>query len=138
MSPNPLADEVWRAMAALVFDNRDTWRRAVVEAAGLPFSRIRLLRRLSRRPMTVKELACAATIDPPAATVAVNDLESRGLVVREPDPADRRNKVVSLTASGRKLVEKINAVDDPAPAALAALDAEDLRTLRRLLAKASS
>ena len=25
MSPNPLADEVWRAMAALVMDNRDSW-----------------------------------------------------------------------------------------------------------------
>ena len=38
---NPLADEVWRAMAALVIDNRDSWKRAVVEETGLPFSRIR-------------------------------------------------------------------------------------------------
>ncbi len=43
MSRNPLADEVWRAMAALVFDNRDSWKRAVVEQTGLPFSRIRIL-----------------------------------------------------------------------------------------------
>ena len=34
MSSNPLADEVWRAMAALVLDNRDSWRRAVIEAGG--------------------------------------------------------------------------------------------------------
>ena len=72
-------------MAALVFDNRDHWKRAVVEQSGLPFSRIRILKRLAGRPMTVKQVAQAATIDAPAATVAINDLEDRGLVVREID-----------------------------------------------------
>jgi hypothetical protein len=36
--------------------------------------------------MTVKQVAAAATMDAPAATVAVNDLEERGLV-RADDPA---------------------------------------------------
>ena len=31
---NPLADEVWRDMAALVIDNRDSWKRAVVDRDG--------------------------------------------------------------------------------------------------------
>ena len=107
MSGNPLADEVWRAMAALVIDNRDSWKRAVVEQSGLPFSRIRILKRLSRQSMSVKELAHAATIDAPAATVAINDLEERGLVVRETDPTNRRSKIVSLTEEGRATVGKI-------------------------------
>ena len=51
MSDNPLADEVWRRMAAFVMDNRDSWKRAVVEQAGMPFSRIRILKRLDRQPM---------------------------------------------------------------------------------------
>ena len=120
---NPLADEVWRAMAAAVIDNRDGWRRAVIEQTGLPFSRIRILRRLARRPMTVKQVADAATIDAPAATVAVNDLEDRGLVVRETDPTNRRCKVVSLTDAGREMVQADRrGIDDPAPDALAALD----------------
>jgi DNA-binding MarR family transcriptional regulator len=135
MSHNPLADEVWRAMAALVIDNRDSWKRAVVEQTGLPFSRIRILKRLHREPMTVKELARAATIDAPAATVAVNDLEGRGLVVRETDPTNRRCKVVSLTDAGRDIVRKIDAIHDPAPDALAALDDDDLKALRTLLDK---
>jgi DNA-binding MarR family transcriptional regulator len=135
MSHNPLADEVWRAMAALVIDNRDSWKRAVVEQTGLPFSRIRILKRLDRQPMAVKELARAATIDAPAATVAVNDLEGRGLVVRETDPTNRRCKVVSLTDAGRDIVRKIDAIDDPAPDALAALDDDDLKALRTLLDK---
>jgi DNA-binding MarR family transcriptional regulator len=135
MSDNTLADDVWRSMATLVIDNRDSWKRAVVERTGLPFSRIRILRRLSRRPMSVKEIAHAATIDAPAATVAVNDLESRGLVVRETDPANRRCKMVSLTGAGRDMVRRIETTDDPAPDVLSALDDAELEDLRALLAK---
>jgi DNA-binding MarR family transcriptional regulator len=135
MSHSPVADDVWRAMAAVVFDNRDSWRRAVVEESGLPFSRIRVLKRLARRPMTVKQIAHAATIDAPAATVAVNDLEERGLVVRKTDPTNRRCKVVSLTDAGRDIVRSIDAIHDPAPAVLAALDDDDLKALRTLLDK---
>ncbi|WP_326545258.1 MarR family transcriptional regulator [Mycolicibacterium sp. ND9-15] len=138
MSGNRLADEAWRAMAALVVDNRDSWKRAAVEQSGLPFSRIRILRRLSRRAMTVKEVAHAATIDAPAATVAVNDLEGRGLVVRQIDPANRRCKRVSLTDAGRAMVDRIDAIVDPAPEVLTALDDGDLEALRDILAKLAS
>jgi DNA-binding MarR family transcriptional regulator len=135
MSSNPLADEVWRTMAALVIDNRDSWRRAVIEQSGLPFSRIRILKRLSRQSMSVKELAHAATIDAPAATVAINDLEERGLVVRETDPANRRSKIVSLTAEGRAMAGKIESIDDPAPDILATLDHAELKSLQAILEK---
>jgi DNA-binding MarR family transcriptional regulator len=135
MSRNSLADAVWRAMAALVIDNRDSWKRAVVEQTGLPFSRIRILRRLDGQPMTVKQVAQAATIDAPAATVAVNDLEERGLVVRETDPANRRCKVVSLTDAGRDVVRSIDAIDDPAPEVLASLDDDELKALHAILTK---
>jgi DNA-binding MarR family transcriptional regulator len=133
MSRNPLADEVWRAMAAAVIDNCDGWKRAVIEETGLPFSRIRILRRLARRPMTVKQVAEAATIDSPAATVAVNDLQDRGLVVREIDPTNRRCKVVSLTDAGREMVQVIDGIDDPAPDALASLDDAQLKALKAII-----
>ncbi|HVQ49926.1 MAG TPA: MarR family transcriptional regulator [Mycobacterium sp.] len=135
MQRNRLADEVWRAMAAAVIDNRDAWRRAVIEETGLPFSRIRIVRRLARRPMTVKQVAEAATIDAPAATVAVNDLEDRGLVVRKTDPTNRRCKVVSLTDAGREMVQVIDGIDDPAPDALAALDDRELKALKAIIDK---
>ncbi len=137
VSRKPLADEVWRGLAALVFDNRDNWKRSVVEQSGLPFSRIRILKRLANRPMTVKQVAQAATIDAPAATVAINDLEDRGLVVREIDPANRRCKLVSLTDAGHEALLKIDAVDDPAPDSLAALDDAELRALRAIIAMLS-
>jgi DNA-binding MarR family transcriptional regulator len=135
MSRNQLADDVWRTLAALVIDNRDGWKRAVVEQTGLPFSRIRILNRLSRRPMTVKQVAHASAMDPPATTVAVNDLEARGLVVRETDPTNRRCKVVSLTDAGREMVHRIDSVDDPAPDVLAGLDDAELNDLRAILTK---
>ncbi|AWT56506.1 MarR family winged helix-turn-helix transcriptional regulator [Mycolicibacterium smegmatis] len=131
------ADDVWRALTAIVYDNRDSWKRAVIERSGLPFSRVRVLRRLARRPMSVKEVAHAATMDPPAATVAVNDLEERGLVTRQVDPANRRCKTVSITQAGLALWKEIEAVDDPAPEPLAALDPEDLQTLHAILSKVS-
>jgi DNA-binding MarR family transcriptional regulator len=122
-------------MAAAVIDNRDSWKRAVIEETGLPFSRIRILRRLARQPMTVKQVAEAATVDAPAATVAVNDLEDRGLVVRAVDPTNRRCKVVSLTDAGREMVRAIDDIDDPAPEALASLGDGDLKALRAIIDK---
>jgi DNA-binding MarR family transcriptional regulator len=138
MSDDPLADDVWRTMAAVVFDNRDRWRRDVVGATGLPFSRVRVLRRLAKRAMTAKQIAEAATMDAPATTVAVNDLEDRGLVVRETDPTNRRCKLVSITDEGRKVVASIDEVEDPAPSPFAALTRPELETLEDILAKLTS
>ncbi len=138
MPDDTLADEVWRAMAAVVFDNREAWKRDVIETTGLPFSRVRVLRRLAKRPMTAKEIAEAATMDAPATSVAVNDLEDRGLVVREAHPTNRRCKVISLTEDGRRVVASIEGVEDPAPAPLAALSSEELRTLAKILATLSA
>ena len=137
MSRNQLADKVWRQMSAFVIDHKDSWRRAVVERTGLPFSRIRILRRLAPAPMTVKQIAEAATVDAPAATVAINDLEARGLVVRRTDPDNRRSKLVSLTDAGRDVLAAIEAVDDPAPDGLARLSENELRTLRDILVRSA-
>ena len=130
-----LADEVWRLMASVVINNQDTWKRAVVDRTGLPFSRIRILSRLAREPLSVKQIAAAATIDAPAATVAVNDLEERGLVVRQIDPGNRRSKTVSLTPAGRELLAIIDTVENPAPAPLRRRSAAELAALQALLRK---
>ncbi len=135
MSNSQLADEVWRDLSRFVLEHKDSWKKAVVDRTGLPFSRIRILRRLAQEPLTVKQVAQAATVDAPAATVAVNDLEERGLVVREVDPANRRSKVVSLTEAGRQMVAVIDATDDPAPGPLRALSADDLDALRAVMAR---
>jgi DNA-binding MarR family transcriptional regulator len=122
-------------MAAVVFDNRDRWRRDVVEVSGLPFSRVRVIRRLAKRAMTAKQIAEAATMDAPATTVALNDLEKRGLIVREADPTNRRSKLVSITDKGREVVANIEAIDDPAPQPFATLTQAELGALATIVAK---
>ncbi len=131
----PTPDEVWQLITSTVMDTRDGWKRAVAERTGLPFSRVRVLRRLRSGPLSVKQLAHAAAMDAPAATVAVNDLEERGLVVRECDPNDRRAKLVSITDAGRTVLEVAMATPDPAPETLTALTAEDLATMAAILRK---
>ncbi|MFE3195132.1 MarR family winged helix-turn-helix transcriptional regulator [Nocardia sp. NPDC059240] len=131
----PTTDVVWRQLTHLVMDTRDGWKRAVVERTGMPFSRIRVLRRLLVGPLTAKQLAQAAAMDAPATTVVVNDLEERGLVIREIDPSNRRSKLISLTRAGQEVVAEALATPDPAPAELASLTPSDLRTLHEILRK---
>jgi DNA-binding MarR family transcriptional regulator len=129
------ATDVWRQLVSLVMDSRGDWRRSVADATGLPFTRVRALRRLAKRPMTLVELAESMTVDAPAATVAVNDLEQRGLVLRTPHPTNRRAKLVHLTDEGQRTVKVANSVADDAPPALAALSTSDLGQFADLLDK---
>ena len=114
-------------------DTRGDWRRRVTEATGLPFGRVRALRRLHDGPLALHELAESMGSDAPAATVAVNDLEERGLVVREPHPTNRRVKLVSLTPEGRALVARGRAVVEHAPPAFAAMAPAELAALARVI-----
>jgi DNA-binding MarR family transcriptional regulator len=131
-------DDVWRLLTHLVMDTRDQWKRTVTERTGMPFSRIRVLRRLRPGPLSVKDLARAATMDAPATTVVVNDLEQRGLVVREIDPANRRCKLVTLTPAGDAVCDLAMTTPDPPPDSLSALSPAELRALHDLLRKIES
>ena len=131
-SRNAQVDRVWQAIVGLVMDTRGDWRRKVAEATGLPFTRTRALRRLARGPLTLSALAHALTTDAPAATVAVNDLVSRGLAIRTEHPGDRRAKLVSLTPAGRATLQAEARVEDPVPEPLASLSAEDVKRLARI------
>ena len=69
-----------------------------------------------------------------AMTNRIDRLETRGLVRRKPDRNDRRGVNVSLTAKGRKLIDKaIQHRLDSARDSLKALDAEQQRELAALL-----
>ena len=129
------ADQVWNSLVSLVWETRHEWRRRVAEATGLPFGRVRALRRLQNGPLALHELAEAMSSDAPAATVAVNDLEKRGLVMREAHPTNRRVKQVSLTPAGRRMVARVDALTEEAPPALAALPSGELAVLARMVGK---
>ena len=125
------AREVWLLMTDVVLDN--TRRREVSDALGMSFGRARAIRRLARRPMSMRELADAMDIDPPNATVLVTDLEAQGLVRRKPHPTDGRAKVVEATRKGKALARRADAILATPPPGLRALGADDLEALRRIL-----
>ncbi|MFC9841781.1 MarR family winged helix-turn-helix transcriptional regulator [Streptomyces sp. NPDC060223] len=57
-------------------------------------------------PVAQAELGRGIRLDPKDLVGVLNDLQSAGLVVREPDPADRRKNAVSITEEGRRLLKR--------------------------------
>ena len=126
-------DMLWSALVTRVMDSRGDWRRRVTQATGLPFGRVRALRRLAEGPLALRELAEAMSTDAPAATVAINDLERRGLVARTIDSANRRRKRVSLTPAGRQVVARLRRLTERAPAVFSELSSRELAFLTGLV-----
>lgn len=56
-----------------------------------------------------RELAAFLRLDPSQVVALVDDLQSRGLVERRPDPNDRRANVVIATPAGRALFAQAEA-----------------------------
>jgi DNA-binding MarR family transcriptional regulator len=126
-----VAARVWTLMADLVLSN--VRRREASEQLGLSFAKLRVLRRITSPSIPMGELAARADVDPPYLTLIVDDLERRGLVVREEHPTDRRAKVVSLTTEGRDVATIAESILNRPPSPLLELPSEDLATMERIL-----
>lgn len=92
-----LSETVSRAIAsvyAVRFDlSRDEWR--VLAALG------------EAGTMNTQAALLFTTLDKVQASRAVNRMEDKGLIRREEDAADRRNRILRLTPSGRALYRRI-------------------------------
>jgi DNA-binding MarR family transcriptional regulator len=86
--------------------------------------------------LPMRTLAQRARSDPSNFTGLVDKLEARGALTREPDPSDRRVKMLALTAAGRRLREEFwdRLTVDPGP--VAPLTAAQVRQLCDILAAA--
>ncbi len=62
---------------------------------------------LRHGPLTPGELAEVERISAPSMTRTVNCLVDKGLVAREDHPSDGRCKVLTLTASGHDLLDRV-------------------------------
>ncbi len=86
--------------------------------------------------LTPTTLARVAMISPAGMTNRLNRLEAAGLIVRRPDPDDRRGSLVELTPNGHTVADR--AVEDLVTAEnefFAELSASERQRLDRLLDK---
>jgi DNA-binding MarR family transcriptional regulator len=127
------AARVWEAMRTLVLERHDR-RDEVCAAMGMSFFRVKVLRRVAAEPVTMGLLAERLGSDPPYVTIVVDDLERRGLVLRSPDPDDRRRKIVSVTEAGVRAAAEAGALLAAPPPVLLALPADRLAVLSEILA----
>ncbi len=101
--------------------------------AGVPRSEWRLLSvLLDHGPLSIRELTHLSLSPQPTVTHAVGRLEQKGLVQRTQGVGDKRQRFVSLTASGRRLTTEL--VDDAAQLERAVLDEAGLGDLDELCA----
>jgi DNA-binding MarR family transcriptional regulator len=130
---NDIATRTWLLMSETVLSN--VRRQEVSDKTGLSFAKLRVLRRMAKQPMQMGELAVLAGVDPPYLTLIVDDLQSRGLVVRREHPTDRRVKLVSVTDEGMRMALDAESVLARPPQALARLSEGELQTLEGILEK---
>ncbi|MDQ0765199.1 MarR family winged helix-turn-helix transcriptional regulator [Streptomyces canus] len=57
-------------------------------------------------PVAQADLGRGVRLDPKDLVGVLNDLQSAGLVLREPDPGDRRKNAVTLTDQGARLLKR--------------------------------
>jgi DNA-binding MarR family transcriptional regulator len=107
---------------------------AAAAALDLPPAQAMALANL-RSPAPMRELAAWLGCDASNVTGIVDGLERRGLVTRQPDPADRRVRHLVLTAEGERRRELLRAGSHERASALFALPLDDLLRLRGLLAR---
>ncbi len=61
---------------------------------------------LREGPKTTSQLAALERVRPQSMAHTVSELESAGHVTRSPDPADGRQQIVGLTATGHELMDE--------------------------------
>lgn len=84
-----------------------------IENTGMCFSDFAVLEALLHKgPMAVNAIGVKVHLTSGSITTAVGRLESRGLVTRQNDAADRRSRIVDLTEEGRKTIETLFAAHE--------------------------
>jgi DNA-binding MarR family transcriptional regulator len=106
-------------------------------AHGLRGYHVRLLAALEQYgPASQADLGRHTGIDRSDVVATLNDLVTRRLAGREPDPTDGRRNIVSITKRGINELERLDVVlDEVQDAVLAPLTPNERKTFTRLLDK---
>lgn len=108
---------------------------AELEMCGSDFAVLEAL--LHKGPLPINEIGKKVLLTSGSITVAVDRLESKGLVERRASGTDRRARIVHLTKDGRELITRVYAdhASDMERLAAASLNRSERETLIRLLKK---
>ena len=130
-----LAEQAWRDLFEFFISTRRQRDPALTKYALTPNDGKALHTLDSENGKTMGTLAGEWTCDASNATWIVDRLETRGLAERRPSPADRRVKMVVLTALGVKVRDEIMAHFVKPPPMLLDLDREELEAFRDVARK---
>jgi DNA-binding MarR family transcriptional regulator len=100
-------EDLDEALALVIARLRDIWHRRM-RAIDLTPPQSIALRKLLDGPLPMGSVAEVLSCDASTLTGIADRLEERGLIQRQIDPADRRVKLLALTATGRELVTSID------------------------------
>lgn len=113
--------------------------RPVLATHGISMWAYIVLARLCDEPLIRGQAVLAETIGADKTRIidVLDDLQERGLISREPDPADRRARLLAVTPKGRRLRDRVRrAIRREEEKVLAQLPAAErgafLRALQRL------
>jgi MarR family transcriptional regulator, 2-MHQ and catechol-resistance regulon repressor len=124
---------MWKALHAVeAYAQRSV---AELEMCGSDFAVLEAL--LHKGPLPINELGKKVLLTSGSITVAVDRLESKGLVERRASGTDRRAKIVHLTKAGKELIARLYAdhAADMERLTSASLTKAERETLIRLLKK---
>ncbi len=127
-----LSEAFWSVARQL----RETSKQALAPWDVTP-AQLRALLTLGRHgTMRLSALSDHLHIAPRSATEVVDALESAGMVLRQPDPGDRRATLVALTEHGTSVLDAIRAArGNEAERVFARLSQADRAQLARILRK---
>ena len=110
--PGPLTFQAstWYLMALAGSQAHHLWADMLARLHVSP-SQYKVLRALSESgPLGQHQLAELIAVDPRNAVPLIDSLAERGLLAREVDAADRRRRVLTLTARGQKLAADLASI----------------------------
>ncbi len=123
-------------LARVGSDSRRRWARTLLEEDLTPHHYSALIALDQLGAMSQQQLSHLVGIDPRNAVPVIDQLQTRRLLARNPDPTDRRRHAVTLTATGKRLLTRLrHAADEAEERLLAPLTTTERRTLHALLTK---
>lgn len=129
---DPLTLEVVELIGEVVSRYHEEYDEAAAKYS-LTGAQARVLGLLSLEAMPMRRIARKLKCEPSNVTGIVDRLEVRGLVERQPDPADRRVKLAAATKEGRRTAAMLRESLDFAREPLGELSDDERTALRDLL-----